>query len=88
LSFGHNALELPIGLDNVFRIIYIDQLGPLYGSIALKGAWQDKDTFLLHIKCLNGPHHFDFYFDFDEDIVHVRSRDLDGYEWIRGAQQD
>jgi CubicO group peptidase (beta-lactamase class C family) len=88
LVFGDDAQELPIGLDDVFRITQVDQFGPLYDSVALKGAWQDEDTFLLHLQCLNGPHGFDVSFDFDIDRVSVRVRGFDEYEWIRGTLQD
>jgi hypothetical protein len=88
LSFSGDTRELSIGLDNVFRITQVDQFGPLYDSVALKGAWQDEDTFLLHLRCLNGPHRFDVSFDFDEDGVSVGVRGFGEYEWIRGSLQD
>jgi CubicO group peptidase (beta-lactamase class C family) len=64
LFIEDKPLALAVGLDNVFRITPVEQAGVLYGSLALKGAWRDEETFVLEMQFLNGPDSLDIYFTF------------------------
>jgi CubicO group peptidase (beta-lactamase class C family) len=89
LSFGDDSQEFAVGLDKVFRISQVDQLGPISGPIALKGAWRGEDTFLLRMQFLNGSYG-ELQFRFVEGGVDVSVRDLmaGGSQRIRGTFQD
>jgi hypothetical protein len=89
LSFGDDSQAVSVGLDNVFRISQVDQLGPISSPIALKGSWRDEDTFFLSVQFLDGLHS-ELSFDFVEGGVDVSLRDLltGGWQQIRGTLED
>jgi hypothetical protein len=86
LNIGDDSQELSVGLDDVFRISQVDQLGPISGPIASKGSWQDEDTFLLDMQVLDGTH-YELGFDFVEGGVDVSLKDIivGGWYPIRGT---
>jgi len=49
MSFGGQSQQLAIGLDNTYRITPLTPSGPLYGWMAMKGTWQNANTFTLHL---------------------------------------
>jgi hypothetical protein len=81
LSIGDDSQEFAAGLDDVFRINQVDQLGPT-GPIAFKGSWRDEDTFFLRMQLLDG-YHYELHFDFVEDGVDVSLKDLIAGGWQR-----
>jgi hypothetical protein len=89
LSFGDDAQEFAIGLDDVFRITQVDQLGPISGPVALKGVWQGDDAFLLRMQFLTGSYS-ELRFDFVEGGVDVSLRDVlaGGWQQIRGTLEE
>ena len=89
LNIGDDSQELSVGLDDVYRISQVDQLGPLSGPIAAKGSWRDEDTFLLIMQVLDGTH-YELGFDFVEGGVEVSLKDMivGGWYSMRGTLED
>ncbi len=82
LSFRNNPQqwELTVGLDDVFRETHVEGFGP----VALKGSWQDDETFVLQNQLL-GPAvwaghpsdtRLEFRFTFEEDGVNIQLSSL------------
>lgn len=65
---GDKSLELPVGLDNVFRVTRIESRG----EVALRGFWQNDKTFVLQQQFLNEADRLEYAFTFDKDTVDVR----------------
>lgn len=78
LSFGNgqDQWELPVGLENAFRVTQVEGFGP----VALKGFWQDDKTFVLQNQLLGtslwaglqSDIRLEFRFTFEEDGVDIR----------------
>jgi hypothetical protein len=68
--FAENArLELPIGMDSVFRITNVEQ-----HPVALKGFWQDDQTFVVYQQILGEADRVELTFRFERDSVTISSR--------------
>lgn len=72
--------ELAVGLDDVFRVTQV----PNFGPVALKGYWQDTDTFVLENQLL-GPAVWaglpsdtglEFAFTFEQDELEIQLSSL------------
>jgi len=65
---GDKALEMPVGLDNVFRTTRIESRG----DVALRGFWQNDKTFVIQQQFLDEADRLEYAFTFDKDTVDVR----------------
>ena len=68
--------ELPVGLDNVYRVSNAKQLGtliwyPPYNGVALKGRWENENTFLIDWQYMEEPYHEEYKFTFQGDSATV-----------------
>ena len=89
-------LEMPIGLDNVYRITpdvarfsTLLQGAATPNPIALRGEWNDPDTFEFHLVNLGAPENYTFRMTFTEGFVTIEVADLvSGWsETIRGWRE-
>ncbi len=64
--------ELSVGLDGVYRVSDVKQLGtliwyPPYRGVALKGQWENSNTFLIDWQYMEEPYHEEYKFTFQGD---------------------
>jgi CubicO group peptidase (beta-lactamase class C family) len=70
----NDRFKLPIGLDNVFRITPVERYGTerlLGGPLALKGFWQDNQTFIVQEQILGQTDGMEFRYTFAENSVQI-----------------
>ncbi len=65
-------IALPVGLDGVYRVSNAKQLGtllwyPPYQGVALKGRWEDGNTFIIDWQYAEEPYHEEYKFTFEGD---------------------
>jgi hypothetical protein len=86
---GH--FELPIGLDNIFRLTPVKRYGLLQwsGSLASRGFWQDDKTFVVYEHVLGQADSLEVRYTFIEDRVSIRWREFveDGSLYLSGELQ-
>ena len=70
LSFGNGSRQVVVGLDGVYRTTQAKPIGFLNGAVALRGSWEDSNSFLLSLQFLNGIC-FDMRLDFSETDVNI-----------------
>ncbi len=63
---------LPVGLDGVYRVSDVKQLGtlvwyPPYRGVALKGSWVNGNTFIIDWQYVEEPYHEVYRFTFEGD---------------------
>jgi hypothetical protein len=63
---------LPVGLDGVYRVSDVKQLGtlvwyPPYRGVALKGSWATGNTFIIDWQYVEEPYHEVYRFTFEGD---------------------
>ncbi|MCI0476960.1 MAG: hypothetical protein L0Y55_11995, partial [Anaerolineales bacterium] len=83
---GDKRLDVPVGLDNVFRVTRIEARG----EVAMRGFWQNDKTFIVQQQFLNEADRLEYAFTFDKDVVDLR---LTGFiesntEQVRGKIQN
>ena len=64
--------QVAVGLDNVFRVTEIPGLGPT----AMRGQWENADTFVLEATSVGNPVESRLEFTFAEDAVNVTLKDM------------
>jgi hypothetical protein len=70
----NERFKLPIGLDNVFRITPVERYGAerlLNGPLALRGFWQDSQTFIVQEQILGQTDGMAFRYAFAENSVQI-----------------
>jgi len=68
-------LELPVGLDNIYRIVPRCRLDL---PAALKGAWQKANVFVVNFNEIGGINNWRISMAFEDDAVTVRMREMTG----------
>jgi CubicO group peptidase (beta-lactamase class C family) len=70
--------SLPVGLDGVYRVSDVNQLGtlvwyPPYRGVALKGSWVNGNTFVIDWQYVEEPYHeiYKFTFEGDKAVIEV-----------------
>jgi CubicO group peptidase (beta-lactamase class C family) len=68
---GGIKYEIPVGLDDVFRITGLGKFGPLPNDNmgAFKGKWMDEKTFMITFRWLGDTDELKFYCSFEADKV-------------------
>lgn len=64
--------QVTVGLDNVFRVTEIPGLGPT----AMRGRWENADTFVIQATAVGNPVESRLEFAFAEDAVNVTLKDM------------
>ena len=78
LVLGERRLVLAVGLDGVYRLTTV----PDVGTVALYGAWQDDKTFVFEQQIVGQADRLETRYTFDGDVVEIWSR-----SYIEGATQ-
>jgi CubicO group peptidase (beta-lactamase class C family) len=68
-------LEMPVGLDNIYRIIPRCRLDL---PAALKGVWQKANVFVVDFNEIGGINNWRISMTFEDDAVAVRMREMTG----------
>jgi CubicO group peptidase (beta-lactamase class C family) len=68
-------LELPVGLDNIYRIVPRCRLDL---PAALKGSWQRDNVFVVNFNEIGGINNWRMSMAFEDDNVTVRMREMTG----------
>lgn len=70
---GIGEYEVTIGLDNIYRNNRLENF-LLFNQIdtdaAIRGHWEDDNTFILDVRCLENPVAYFYEFQFDGDTLH------------------
>ena len=71
ISQQGKKLALPVGLDGVYRMSSVKQVGtlvwyPPYNGIALLGRWEGENTFIIDWQYAGEPYHETYTFTFEE----------------------
>ncbi len=76
LNIGQQGkrISLPVGLDSVYRISNVKQVGtlvwyPPYQGVALKGRWEGDNTFIIDWQYVEEPYHEEYKFTFEGDTA-------------------
>jgi CubicO group peptidase (beta-lactamase class C family) len=98
LSFEDGeSLDLPIGLDNVYRITPdVERFTSLFegigapNPIALRGGWTDQTTFVFQIVNLGAPEYYTFIIVFSDGLVSIGiAESVSGWtEIVRGWNEE
>ncbi len=65
---GDKRVDVPVGLDNVFRVTRIEARG----EVAMRGFWQNDKTFVVQQQFLNEADRLEYALTFDKDTVDLR----------------
>ncbi|NIN63198.1 MAG: hypothetical protein GTO63_00470, partial [Anaerolineae bacterium] len=83
LFLEDNSIDVPVGLDNVYRITDIEAPGYWWnvalveGPVGLRGSWLDEDTFYIDMLVFHHRHHsstLSMNFEGDEVTMTIRKR--------------
>jgi hypothetical protein len=72
ITVNGTKYEIPVGLDDVYRIADLSNFGPLPSNRgAFKGGWMDEKTFVITFRGLEDTDELKFYYSFDGDKIKV-----------------
>lgn len=80
-----DILEVPVGLDDVYRFTPLTQPDGSPGFVAMKGVWTSDDTFAFSMFLNNKLSTMSLVFKDDE--VEMTSRDASGEQTLHGVRQ-